>query len=343
MAKTQVPGGYIEDDAITTAKIADNTIQVAHLHSSHGITTNNIAEHTNNKYYTDARVDTRLAATKSSNLVTTGNLLISSDTGEIKLGAGPDLFIKHDGSNSYMENYTGDLYIKNFADDKDIILQSDNGSGGTTDYIRVDGSAGHTKFAANTLYSDNVKALFGASSDLQIFHDGSHSRIKDTGTGNLILNTQAFRVNGADDAEGMIKANQDGNVELYYNGSKKFETTSTGVSITGTGVFSSDIDVANFIYVGGNDSIFAENNLRFKSSGAAYIDHNTVGQTINIRTSNSSALDTTAVAITSAGNVTIAGNLNEMFIKMVLANDLEFNYSTNSPSVLIENMTVAGK
>ena len=41
--------------------------------------------------------------------------------------------------------------------------------------------------------------------------------------------------------------------------------------------------------------------------------------------------------------VTIAGNLNEMFIKMVLANDLQFNYSTNSPSVLIENMTVAGK
>ena len=41
--------------------------------------------------------------------------------------------------------------------------------------------------------------------------------------------------------------------------------------------------------------------------------------------------------------VTIAGNLNEMFKKMVLANDLEFNYSTNSPSILIDNMTVAGK
>ena len=41
--------------------------------------------------------------------------------------------------------------------------------------------------------------------------------------------------------------------------------------------------------------------------------------------------------------VTIAGNLNEMFMKMVLANDLEFNYSTNSPSILIDNMTVAGK
>ena len=109
MAKTQVPSGYIEDDAITTAKIADNTIQAAHLHSSHGITTNNIGEHANNKYYTDARVDTRLAASKSSNFVTTGNIQVNSDTGEIKLGAGPDLFIKHDDSHSYMENYTGHL------------------------------------------------------------------------------------------------------------------------------------------------------------------------------------------------------------------------------------------
>ena len=41
--------------------------------------------------------------------------------------------------------------------------------------------------------------------------------------------------------------------------------------------------------------------------------------------------------------VTIAGNLNEMFMKMILANDLQFNYSTNSPSILINSMTVAGK
>ena len=41
--------------------------------------------------------------------------------------------------------------------------------------------------------------------------------------------------------------------------------------------------------------------------------------------------------------VTIAGNLNEMFMKTILANDLQFNYSTNSPSILINSMTVAGK
>ena len=41
--------------------------------------------------------------------------------------------------------------------------------------------------------------------------------------------------------------------------------------------------------------------------------------------------------------VTIAGNLNDMFKRIILANDLQFNYSTNSPSILIEDITVAGK
>ena len=134
MAKTQVPGSYIKDDAITTAKIADNTIQAAHLHSSHGITTNNIGEHTNNKYYTDARVDTRLAASKSSNFVTTGNIDIDSDTGKLRVGAGADLRIYHNGTDSYLDNFTGNLVIQQGVNDADILFKSDDGSGGTTTY-----------------------------------------------------------------------------------------------------------------------------------------------------------------------------------------------------------------
>jgi len=52
MAKTKVPGSYIADEAITSA----------HLHTSHGITTNNIGEHANNKYFTNARAIAALSA-----------------------------------------------------------------------------------------------------------------------------------------------------------------------------------------------------------------------------------------------------------------------------------------
>ena len=51
------------------------------------------------------------------------------DSAIVKLGTGLDLQIYHNGTDSFINNDTGHLYIKNFADDKDIIFQSDDGSG----------------------------------------------------------------------------------------------------------------------------------------------------------------------------------------------------------------------
>ena len=41
--------------------------------------------------------------------------------------------------------------------------------------------------------------------------------------------------------------------------------------------------------------------------------------------------------------ITVAGNLSDMFMNMTPANDLEFRYGTNAPSLLIEGMTIGGK
>ena len=41
--------------------------------------------------------------------------------------------------------------------------------------------------------------------------------------------------------------------------------------------------------------------------------------------------------------ITIAGNFNEMFKNIILADDLEFKYSTNSPTMLVNDITVGGK
>ncbi len=76
--------------------------------------------------------------------------------------------------------------------------------------------------------------------------------------------------------------------------------TSTGnLSVTGQGDFSTQV------LVGTNNSHFSENNIRFKSAGAAYFDHNTTGQSFVFRTSNSSSMDTTALIIDHLGNSTI--------------------------------------
>ena len=84
------------------------------------------------------------------------------------------------------------------------------------------------------LFADNDKAIFGASSDLQIYHDGSHSRIYDNGGGELKImsNGTAVRIQ-KDNGENMILANTDGAVNLYHDGSAKLSTTSTGVDVTG--------------------------------------------------------------------------------------------------------------
>ena len=72
-----------------------------------------------------------------------GNVSIQNDNGKFTAGASDDLEIFHDGSNSVVSQVgTGDLYIQNTTNDKDVLIQTDDGSGGTTNYIQCDGSSG---------------------------------------------------------------------------------------------------------------------------------------------------------------------------------------------------------
>ena len=82
---------------------------------------------------------------------------------------------------------------------------------------------------------DNDKATFGASDDLQIYHDGTHSYVDDSsGTGRLILKTDYLEVQNAAGNEAILGGIQDGAVSLFYNGSEKLATTATGIDVTGT-------------------------------------------------------------------------------------------------------------
>ena len=224
------------------------------------------------------------------------NVQLDDDV-ELRLGTNQDLRIKHSGTAGTITNYVGDLTISNTQDDGDIIFKSDDGSGGTVEYFRLDGGTEQNVVSKNMRFEDSIQAQFGAGTDLRIYHDGSNSYINDTGTGSLITQTSAYflRQGGTNNTNNAIVANT--SVDLYYDNSKKFETTTGGVSVTG------DADVSGEVQVGGQGSNFSENNLRFKSAGAAYIDHNTVGQSIIFRTSGSSSMDKTALTIKSNGQL----------------------------------------
>lgn len=86
----------------------------------------------------------------------------------------------------------------------------------------------------NINFGDNDKAKFGTSGDLQVYHDGSHSYIKDQGTGNLNINGSSnIYFNKGDGSEVFAHFADDGAVKLRYDNVTKFQTTSTGVDVTG--------------------------------------------------------------------------------------------------------------
>ena len=85
---------------------------------------------------------------------------------------------------------------------------------------------------------DNKKIEFGnaaGSADLEIYHSGSDSFIKDSGTGDLLVNTSQMRIKNAANNETMAIFSQNGRVQLWYDNSAKFETSLKGIKV-GTGV-----------------------------------------------------------------------------------------------------------
>ena len=91
-----------------------------------------------------------------------------------------------------------------------------------------------TNPGVDVTFADNRKAVFGAGSDLQIYHDGTHSRVVDAGTGNLNLQGDNLRLKTADAVGTYLEANNGGAVTITYNSSPKLATTNTGIDVTGS-------------------------------------------------------------------------------------------------------------
>ncbi len=95
-----------------------------------------------------------------------------------------------------------------------------------------DGTITGSDLATNIDLVDNQKLRLGTGEDLQIYHDGTHSRIYN-GTNDLVIRTPETMAFQGSNAENRIVSLKDGAVELYFNGNKKFETISNGCTITG--------------------------------------------------------------------------------------------------------------
>ena len=92
---------------------------------------------------------------------------------------------------------------------------------------------GDVSLGSSISLGDGKAIMLGAGHDLQILHTGSHSVIKDVGTGNLNVNASRLLITNSDGSEYLGKFDQDGGVELYYDNNKKLETATDGVNVTG--------------------------------------------------------------------------------------------------------------
>jgi len=201
----------------------------------------------------------------------------------------------------------------------------------------VDGTIIGTDLATNIDLVDNQKIRFGTGNDLHIFHDGFNSYIDDNGTGELQFRTiNGSNINLIGGSDFLAKFIKDGAVELYHDGSKKFETTSGGAKVTGF------LNVTTGIHIpdGGNNdnsiTMGSGNDFRLYHDGSSSriiaANHDLIVQSNGyaIRSENGSS---TFATIDSSGNVGIGTSPNY---------ELQVNDPSGTVSVLQLTNTTTG-
>ena len=163
-----------------------------------------------------------------------------------------------------------------------------------TDKLELSGGT----MTGNLSFGDNDKAIFGAGSDLQIYHDGNNSTIEDVGTGNLILKASAGTYIRTANGENGVVILEDGAVNLYYDNSKKLATTSTGIDVTGT-VTADGLTVDG----GATISSFKPTLTLEDTTGAAQDDAEILADASELRFRNATADKTRMILGLSTGDI----------------------------------------
>ena len=277
---------------------------------------------------------TSSGVTVTGNITSTANLNLpdssSSSVGRIMLGDGTDMQIYHNSTDSYIDNETGILRIRNTGSNgSQIQLLSNNGG------IKLQGTTGEQSIvcASNSgveLYHNNVKRCetsadgvnlpdnsklqLGDSQDLQIFHDGTQSVIKDNGTGQLLISGEnTIAITSANGTESYARFLKNGAVELFHDNVKKAETSADGFDAIGalripndTGRIKLGASQDFQLYHGGTNSVINNNTGDLKISLTAtdtirlYQSDKSVGLFFN----GSQKAETTSSGLTVTGTVT---------------------------------------
>jgi len=170
---------------------------------------------------------------------------------------------------------------------------------------------------------DNKMLQLGSSQDLQIYHDGTHSYINESGTGRLFINTSKFTLRNSTSTENVINATPNAAVELYYDNSKKFETTSTGVSVTG------DLSITqNLVHTGDTDTKlqFGTDSILFNTAGTTRLSLTNSSATFPVVINANETGNNKGIRIHSNGGISATDNV----LRFNTGQTNGFSFCTNS-------------
>ena len=282
---------------------------------------------------TNAATSASAASTSASNAATSEtNAATSATAAQAALDSIENFYLGAEASAPTVDDNgdpleAGDWYF-NTTDNLTYIY---NGSSWQVTVVDTSGlvSTSGDSMTGDLSFGDNDKAIFGDGSDLQIYHDGSHSYIKDVGGGNLYIYTDGASCGFVDgiNSRWMVRAIPSGAAELYYTATgqdKKLATTSTGVSVTGRAVGTTTTD---------NDLSFdmqASNNFSCTPTGTGTLTFTNItsGQSGNIYLDNSGGHVISAAATTfiSAADLTKISTAGKYFVSY---------YSADGTNVLV--------
>ena len=216
-----------------------------------------------------------------------GNIILP-DGVSAKFGTDLDGEVKHTGSNLQIQETTGNIQITNYANDKDVVINTDDGSGGTATYFKADGSTGET-----ILYNYGNEKIKTTSSGIDV-------------TGNVV--SDGLTVDGDTDLNGDLDV--DGHTNL------------DNVSIAGVSTFAGNIILGDsIVHDGDTDTkiVFTDNTIDFQANGASILEvtsHVKLPDNSQIQLGNSGTNDFVLVH-DGTNNIINCGNNGILFYRSI--------------------------
>jgi len=242
--------------------------------------------------------------------------------------------------------------VKHYVDTKFAVtdtLSEVLGFGNTTGGTDIAVTAGD-----NITFHNLSKAIFGVNSEFQILYSGTNAYIQNFST-NLILESASTIIKNSGATETLAQFTTNGSVDLYYDNSKKFETTTAGVTITGSATIST---IANSVQNNNKYLVSESGVIKYRTNAEVLADigagtgtmssfkisdnasgtsPETIAQGDTVNIASSTGISTTRTSKTITVENTDRGSQQNVFKNFLVPGQTTLTAANNNDSITFAN------